>query len=124
MLLPWVMLGGALGAGARFLLVDWAARALGATHVGVLIANLAGSLLIGLVFGVALARGDASPRLIAFLATGVLGGFTTFSTFSMDALRLIESGRLATAAGYMVGSALGGLALAALGVWLGRAAAS
>ncbi len=115
------MLGGALGAGLRYLVVDWAARSLGAAHLGVLIANLAGSLAIGLVIGAAIARGDASPKLIAFLTTGVLGGFTTFSTFSMDAVRLIEGGKLGAAAVYMVGSALGGLALAALGALAGRA---
>lgn len=122
------MLGGALGAGARYLLVAWSSRALGAASSGVLMANVVGSLLIGVILGWAIARGQAapdavSPKLTAFLTMGVLGGFTTFSTFSMDALRLIESGRLGTAALYMGGSLFGGLAAAALGLALGRMAA-
>ncbi|MCI4666255.1 MAG: CrcB family protein [Neomegalonema sp.] len=121
MMLLWVMAGGALGAGGRYILVDWASRTLHASHYGVAIANLLGSLLIGLLFGLAQAIGDASPKFIAFLTVGVLGGFTTFSTFSLDALRLLEAGRFGTAMIYMAGSALGGLAAAAIGVAVGRA---
>lgn len=123
MLIHWVMLGGAVGAGARYLLIDWVSRSLGAAHIGVFLANVLGSLLIGLIIGAAIARGDASPKLVAFLTTGLLGGFTTFSTFSMDAFRLIEGGRFGTAAAYVLGSLIFGLAAAAVGAMLGRALA-
>lgn len=117
----WVMAGGALGAGARYLLVDWSSRALGASHWGVMIANIAGSLLIGLIFGAAMARLSAPPKMLAFLTTGFLGGFTTFSTFSLDSFWLIGAEKVETAALYMLASVFGGLAAAALGFYAGRA---
>ncbi len=107
--LPLVALGGALGAVLRFLAtLVWPAP------WGVLAVNVAGSLAIG-VLAVRL-----PPAAALFLVTGVLGGFTTFSAFSLDTLRLIEGGRLGTAALYVGGSV--GLSLLAcwLGLWIGR----
>lgn len=123
----WAMAGGALGAGARYLLVDWSGRALGAGFWGVAIANLIGSFLIGLIFGSIAAKVQAGleglpPKMAVFLATGVLGGFTTFSAFSLDAVRMIEDGKLGAAALYVGGSVLGGLILAAAGFAAGKAA--
>ena len=116
-----------MGAGARYLLVDWSGRALGAGFWGVAIANLIGSFLIGLIFGSIAAKVQAGleglpPKMAVFLATGVLGGFTTFSAFSLDAVRMIEDGKLGAAALYVGGSVLGGLILAAAGFAAGKAA--
>ena len=117
----WVMAGGALGAGARYLLVNWADKALGASYWGVLLANLAGSLAIGLLFGAALGKLHISPKTLAFLTTGFLGGFTTFSAFSLDNFLLLSNGWFEKALLYMAASVVGGLAAAAIGVAAGRA---
>jgi len=107
-----VALGGALGAVLRYstglALPRPDATAFPWATLGV---NLAGSLAIGLLAPV-LARHDAARLL---LITGVLGGFTTFSAFSLDALTLVQAGRPGLAALYIAGSVLGGLALCALG---------
>jgi CrcB protein len=91
--LPLVAFGGALGASLRYLVtLAWPAP------WGVLAVNVAGSFLIGLL-AVRLA-----PGLAPFLLTGVLGGFTTFSAFSLDALRLVEGGTAIGTAALTCGS--------------------
>ncbi len=109
--LPFVALGGALGASLRHL-----ATLLWPAPWGVLAVNVAGSLAIGLL------AGRLSPALAPLLITGVLGGFTTFSAFSLDALRLVEGGRLGAAALYVGGSVGLSVLACALGLWLGRLA--
>ena len=107
--LPLVALGGALGAVLRyFVLLLWPAP------WGVLAVNVAGSFVIGLL------AERLPPPLALFLITGVLGGFTTFSAFSLDALRLIEGGRPGTAALYVGGSVALSLLACGLGLWIGR----
>ncbi|MEO0362222.1 MAG: CrcB family protein [Pseudomonadota bacterium] len=117
MTLFFVALGGALGAAARYLTVVAAARAFGAGFPwGVALANVAGSVAMGVAAALILERaGD--PRLAALLMPGFLGGFTTFSAFSLDAARLMEDGRLGAAAIYVGGS----VALAVLGLFAGLA---
>lgn len=73
--------------------------------------NLVGSLAIGMLAG--LLAGKDAARL--FWVTGLLGGFTTFSSFSLETLGLLQSGRTGAAAAYVLASVLGGLALAGLG---------
>ncbi|WP_210529071.1 fluoride efflux transporter FluC [Rubellimicrobium arenae] len=115
--LPSVALGGALGASLRYLLLlAWPAP------WGTLAINLAGSFLIGLLAVPLLASGRDPHPLAPLLVTGVLGGFTTFSAFSLDTLRLIEGGRTAAALAYVVGSVGSALLACALGLWLGRLA--
>ncbi|HMQ58148.1 MAG TPA: fluoride efflux transporter CrcB [Rhizobiaceae bacterium] len=100
-----VAAGGALGAGMRHLVNGWALRALGPNvPFGTVIVNIAGSLLMGLLIG-ALARIDGvSSATRLFLATGVLGGFTTFSAFSLDAVTLYERGAIGAAFVYVAAS--------------------
>lgn len=87
-----VMLGGALGTGGRYLLGGWLnAQAASGFPWGTLGVNLLGSLAIGAVFGLA-RQGAVPPGAILFLTVGVLGGFTTFSTFSYETLRLLADG--------------------------------
>jgi CrcB protein len=112
-----VAAGGAIGASLRWLVVRWAGHVLGLGFpYGTLIVNVAGSLVMGVA---AVAMMDRFPgtwgRFSPFLMTGVLGGFTTFSAFSLDALFLIERGRNLAAATYIGGS----VALSILGLWAG-----
>jgi CrcB protein len=113
-----VALGGAIGALARY----WIALALdtkGAIPWGTLLVNLAGSLLIGFVVLASTKNKWAEPWFL-FAVTGVLGGFTTFSAFSMENLQLLQSGRLALALAYGLGSVALGLALAWAGFVLAQ----
>jgi CrcB protein len=109
--LTQVALGGAIGAALRFLTVAFIAAPL-----GTVIVNIAGSFLIGMAF-VAL-----SARLSPLLMTGVLGGFTTFSAFSLDALKLYEAGQGVQAAVYIAASVLLSVAAVALGAAIARGA--
>ncbi|MGI8866958.1 MAG: fluoride efflux transporter CrcB [Rubrobacteraceae bacterium] len=87
-----VALGGALGAGGRYLLGGWLQAQLGSGFPwGTFAVNVLGSLAIGLVLGLS-SKGGLSPTASLFLATGVLGGFTTFSTFSYETLQMLSLG--------------------------------
>lgn len=86
--------------------------------VGTLTVNVVGSVLMGLIAGYFAFKGEASPAWRMFLTTGVLGGFTTFSAYSLDAALLYERGALGQAALYVAGSVL----LSLLGIGLGLAA--
>lgn len=118
-----VMIGGALGAAARFHLGGFAARAFGTGFpAGTLIANVGGGLAMGLLAAL-LARSGAGETWRLLLGVGVLGGFTTFSAFSLETIAMIERGQAGLAALYVGASVLGALAALAIGLWIGRAAA-
>ena len=111
-----VALGGALGAMLRYLSGSATLRLLGSGFpYGTMFVNILGSFIMGLAAFYMLERMDGSyARFAPFMLTGVLGGFTTFSAFSLDALYLFERGRMAAALFYMGGSvALAMLALVA-----------
>ena len=117
--LAQVALGGAVGAVARFVTVAAAVRLFGpAFPWGTLAVNVLGSFLMGALFVWLEARG--LMRMAPLLMAGVLGGFTTFSAFSLDVLRLWEGGAPGAAAGYALASV--GLSVGALvlGVWAMR----
>jgi CrcB protein len=120
-----VMSGGALGAGARHLVNLGAARLLGLSFPwGTLAVNVAGGFLMGLLVGwLAGAYQGSGPGLRLFLATGVLGGFTTFSAFSLDAVSLWERGSHGLAMGYVAASVIFSIAALAAGLALARAVA-
>ena len=111
-----VALAGAVGTLARYGL----AKGLG-TGYGTFAANLAGCFLFGLLAQWLLSKGQAGGATQAVLLTGFMGAFTTFSTFSVDTVQLIESGRLGAAAGNVAGNLSLGLAAAFLGLALVRA---
>jgi len=113
MTLVFVALGGALGAVLRYL-VGLAV----AFPLGTLTVNIIGSLIIGVVWHVFTTRG--LQAWLPFMMTGVLGGFTTFSAFSLDTLRLVEAGRLAAAGGYVMASVLLSLVACAAGLWIAK----
>ena len=104
-----VALGGALGASARYMTNVAAMRLIGPGFPwGTVVANVLGSFLMGCLV-VVLAHKDAT-RMAPFLMTGLLGGFTTFSAFSLDALTIWERGQTGLAAAYVLGSVILSLA--------------
>ena len=116
-----VCLGGAIGSGARFLLSSWAARALGTEFPrGTLIVNVTGSFLLGAVMAASLSSGPISPGARLFLGAGVLGGFTTYSSFNHETLALVEQGSLGLAAANVALTVFGCLAAGLAGLALAR----
>jgi len=116
-----VALGGVLGALARWGISLGLPHAPGTWPWATVTVNLTGCLVIGALLAVLLARYPAHPWLRPFLATGVLGGYTTFSTFAVDAVQLVEAGRSGVALAYLLVSVLGGLLAVVVGLTLGRA---
>lgn len=111
---------GALGAVTRYLTAEWVARWWhGRLPLATLLINLAGAFALGLVTGIFAQPVQQSTRLL--LGTGFLGGFTTFSTLSYESLTLFRRGETRVAWLNVGVSLVGGLALAALGLWLGFA---
>ncbi len=115
-----VMFGGAIGAGARHLVGRGVLALLGAGFPWATMAiNVTGGLLMGLLAGSLLRLGAQGEAWRLFLGVGILGGFTTFSSFSLDAVSLAQRGQTGLAALYVLVSVagsitalLGGLALA------------
>jgi CrcB protein len=118
-----VMTGGAIGAGARHLVGRAMLATFGPNYpFGTLAVNLAGGLLMGLLVGV-LARGTFGEGTRLFIGVGVLGGFTTFSAFSLDVVTLIERGAVIPALGYVLASVIGSIIALFAGLSLVRAVA-
>ncbi|MDO5529226.1 MAG: CrcB family protein [Paracoccus sp. (in: a-proteobacteria)] len=112
-----VALGGALGAVARFGVGLAALRWTGSAPLGTLAVNVAGCFLMGLLAAMMATRlGHLAPLLL----TGLLGGFTTFSAFGLDALRLWQAGEGALAGAYVALSVVGSLGAVALGLTIGK----
>ncbi|MGH3744189.1 MAG: fluoride efflux transporter FluC, partial [Mycobacteriales bacterium] len=111
-----VALGGIVGALARYGLGRGFPTATGGFPATTLVINVAGSLLLGLLVGVTLRRATTPRLLRPALGTGAIGGFTTFSTFVVDADRLISTGHAGTAAGYLAATLVAGTVAAALGL--------
>jgi CrcB protein len=116
-------LGGALGALARWGVAEALPREPDAWPWATLLVNLLGCLVLGTLVGRVFDRSAGPPWLRPFLATGVLGGFTTYSAFAVETVQLAEAGRVGTAAGYVLASVAGGVLAAALGQRAGRAPA-
>jgi CrcB protein len=111
-----VAVGGAVGTLVRFATGTWiAANWPQHFSLGTFLVNIVGCLLIGLLYGFFLMRPELPIELRAGLIVGFLGGLTTFSSFSLDTLRLLESGQLPLALGYAALSVFGGL----LATWAG-----
>jgi CrcB protein len=119
-----VMGGGAIGSGLRFLVGRAAAALFGSTFpVGTLAVNLIGGLCMGLLVGM-LARGlplaEAGEPLRLLLGVGVLGGFTTFSAFTLETVDMLQAGHALAAAGYVLASVAGAVAALFLGLAAAR----
>ena len=121
-LLLLVTVGGAIGSAGRYLVGIGVARAMGTAFPwSTLTVNIVGSFLMGLLADTILRRYGGSPEMRAFLATGVLGGFTTFSAFSLDTATLIGRGESGPALGYIIASVAISLAALYAGGALSRA---
>ena len=118
-----VFIGAGIGGSIRHGMNLWVARLLG-THFPyhTFLINIVGSLAMGLVAGWFAERGGAAGNTRLFLATGVLGGFTTFSAFSLDAVLLWERHEHLLAALYVGGSVAIAIAGLMLGLWIMRTA--
>jgi CrcB protein len=117
----WIAIGSALGGAARYWCQGWAARMIGETFPwGTLIVNIVGCTFIGLF---ATLTGPDGRMLVGatvrrFVMVGICGGYTTFSSFSLETLNLARDGQWTRVAGNVLGSVM----LCLLGVWLGQAA--
>ena len=113
-----VFVGGGLGASLRHAVNMISARGLGTAFPwGTFIINISGSIVMGLIAGYLAFKGEASQPWRLFVMTGILGGYTTFSAFSLDAALLYERGELGLAALYVLGS----VALSIAGLFAGLA---
>ncbi|MBC7504377.1 MAG: fluoride efflux transporter CrcB [Sandarakinorhabdus sp.] len=117
-----VAIGGAFGACMRYLVGRWALLTLGAgLPFGTWAVNISGAFAMGLLTGW-LTRGEAgSEDLRLLIGVGVLGGFTTFSAFSLEVFTMINRNEIGLAAAYAVSSVAGSVLALMTGVWLARA---
>lgn len=114
--LLWVCLGSAVGGGARYLVSGWAAEALGAAFpYGTLAVNFLGSFLLASLMFAGLEAAVISPTLRLALTTGMMGGFTTYSTFSYETMRYLQDGAWAIAIANVLVTIVGCLAACMLG---------
>ncbi|MCY3922352.1 MAG: fluoride efflux transporter CrcB [Chloroflexota bacterium] len=114
-----IALGGAAGSVLRYLLNRWVGQPDG-LPLGILVVNLSGTLVLGLVATLFLERLGVSDNMRLAITVGLLGGFTTFSTVWLDTLHLLNGGRWVWALTNLLVSAVGGLAAAWLGQQLAR----
>ena len=100
-----IALGGALGAVARYALSSQITHWVGPNFPwGILLVNIVGCFAMGVITELGAVTLNLSPEMRAFLTTGILGGFTTFSAFALDTVVLMERGEMLAAGAYMVGS--------------------
>jgi fluoride exporter len=110
-------LGGALGALARWALAEALPSAPTGWPWATLVANLAGCLLIGVLLARLAARSPEPAWARPFLGVGVLGGFTTYSAFAVEVVRLVEGGALVLGVTYVLLSVVGGVGAVVAGAW-------
>jgi CrcB protein len=115
-----VAVGGAIGSGLRHLTNIGALRLVGPNYPwGTMAINIVGSFVMGLFIAILMRRGGPN-ELRLFVATGILGGFTTFSAFSLDFATLWERGTTLPAFGYALATVIGAISALFLGLWLAR----
>ena len=119
--LALVILGGGFGSGARYLVGGWVAQALGSAFpYGTIGINALGSFLISVVMYLSLTAGAITPELRLLLATGVMGGFTTYSTFNYESLAFFQQGAWLLGALNILATVFVCLAAGAIGLMLSR----
>jgi len=89
--------------------------------LGIMVVNVTGGFIMGVIVELSALRLQLSPEVRAFLTAGILGGYTTFSTFSLDSALLIQRGEYASAAAYIIGSTVLSIVALFSGLWLVRA---
>ncbi|MBV9694765.1 MAG: fluoride efflux transporter CrcB, partial [Alphaproteobacteria bacterium] len=113
--------GGALGSMLRYLVAGAVqSSAWSGFPWGIFFVNVSGGLAMGVIVELSALKLQIAPELRAFLTVGILGGYTTFSTFSLDSVLLIERGAYGAAAAYIVGSTLLSILALFAGLWLVR----
>ena len=116
-----VAIGGAIGAVARFWMSNGVYAWLGRDFPwGTLVVNVVGSLVMGWLYVHFVERGEVSQEVRLALMTGLLGGLTTFSTFSLETVQLLERGHVISALGNVVASAVVCVAVCWLAIWVTR----
>jgi CrcB protein len=116
-----IALGGALGAVGRYALSSQITHWIGPNFPwGILIVNLLGCFAMGVIAELAALKLNLAPEMRAFLTTGILGGFTTFSAFALDSALMIERGDLSSTMFYVATSVLGSIAALFLGLYAMR----
>ncbi|MBV9063437.1 MAG: fluoride efflux transporter CrcB [Alphaproteobacteria bacterium] len=115
-----VALGGAAGSLARYAVASSIQQPSMEFPWGIFVVNVSGGFLMGIIVELSALKLSISPEMRAFLTVGVLGGYTTFSTFSLDSALLIERGAYASAAAYVVGSAVLSILALFAGLWIVR----
>jgi len=114
-----IAIGGALGSVARYMLSMFVLRASGTLFpLGTFVVNIVGCLVFGAIAGATAQRVQIAPALRLFLLTGILGGFTTFSTYAFESFTLVQDGQFWWASINIAGQVVAGLA----GMWLGHVA--
>jgi len=113
-----VFLGGGLGSSLRYIVSNYLNSSTTGIPYGTFLANIVGSLLIGIILGLAAKHEALSQNTILFLATGFCGGFTTFSTFAYENHLFLKSGDFTSFALYTIGSFIIGFAAVFFGIWL------
>lgn len=117
--LLYIALGGALGSVCRYGLSVWVQDILpGRFPLGTLSVNILGALVIGFLYGLFVSQGLLDEKLRFLLFVGFLGGFTTYSSFALENLVLVQSGAWMTAAAYILATNILGLLAAFLGHWV------
>lgn len=117
-----VAIGGAIGSVARYLVGVWGVKLAGPNFPwGTITVNVVGAFLIGLMVEMVARRFDASSEVRVFIVTGIIGGFTTWSSFTLDAVVLFERGDMGLAAVYLLASLVVSFAAIFAGLALGRA---
>ena len=115
-----VGVGGGLGALARYYIAGWVQPAGVAFNWGIFVVNITGGLLMGMIVEAGALKLNLSPELRTFLTVGILGGYTTFSTFSLDSVLLLQRGEYGQAAFYVIGSVVLSILALFTGLWLVR----
>jgi CrcB protein len=116
----WVALGGALGTLGRYGLTGWVNDRFGPSPLAIFIVNVSGAFLIGVITEVTQDRFLVSPDARRFLTVGMLGGYTTFSTWMYETMQLAQDGDLARALANLLGSVVAGIIAVYLGTVAGR----
>lgn len=115
-----VFIGGGLGSSLRFILAKYLNSSANGIPYGTFIANVSGSLLIGIILGLALKNSSISQNTILLLGTGFCGGYTTFATFAYENHLFLKNGDFLSFGIYSLGSIVLGFAMVFVGMLLGK----
>lgn len=117
----WISIGAVFGANLRYWVADWAANRWGGDFpYGTFLINMTGSFILGMVVTLITDHYIIDPRLRILITVGLLGSFTTFSTYTYESIALIQQGQWWLGLVNLLGSSLLGGLSALLGIWIGK----